>query len=1224
MSGARRVGGWLGAILLALTMGVATGPEAARAWEPWVGADGMAGLSPSVAVGPGEKAVVGVVSIGTHPSAQQVALTMEARQPYLAGPGDARIPIDRLEWAFQRHPTDPLAFQPMRTGVVPVHQAGGGWLGDVVWRFGPTWEDAAVAGPYEVDIAYTLSPSSVDHSPALVWPNPYPLGSGRTLDVYVYRDKPGHVFVAFWPGGGGPCTTSTVVGYGYPYPVQAGWNLLRLSPGNPGVPVMQPGNYCYGIAAGLWGPVIAGGTLQVVEGGALGALQVAVTGDPDGRPLPGATVRLAAEGEAFGHTASTGDDGRAGFEGLTPGKYRLEAQADGYLTATRQVQVAAEGPTPTAVSMHLAQAPEATLSLQVRPAGGERWVAVGDRVRLEVALELHDTGVEGFTEVQVDLGPALAVVPGSWRIRPVAADDAVAWRPPLLVWRRPASGAGRAVLEAEAVVTPLAEGLRSVEVEAACRIESPAGEWRPRSVSARLEIDPEGRERRGLVLGTLRRPQTASAEQTWWVVAEDGTWVEVDANGYFSMALAEGVHILRAHPGAADSPEMARPGPGMVVRVQPGAVVPVVLQAPPADPAAPGTARPVEVDAAGRLAWAPGGPVEGAAGLAVRAGGPGLGLRATGAVAADGVRLGHAELRLGAHLLAAGDLDALGLRRAVGDDGGRLPSGESPPLERLSLGPRPPWPTHGLAWRWERGDLALIALRDDETAEGQSGGEWLAVARAALEDGLVWAGARREPAAPSIWGAGWERRVGEWRLSAELVQGAGEGAWGVAAGDGWTSLRVRRIPAEMTGRLGEGPSDGPALPDQDRWDLEWRTRLDHAVARGWGLGARLGRATDVYARLEAGLPGRHAAGAGSGAEGAVLASLRIGGVVEAEGPAPSAVQSRATPYVTAGLTVPSLQVGPLKAAAGLDLWALGGHLAAGAPWESWASLEGSWSGGRFAALRASVVPADDAARLSLRGEVRPGGPLRLSSQAAAARGTLRWEEASIAWEAPHGGARLRWKPGCWEAEASVRPRQSRPQDHLRLSAALRWGEEEPGETLTLTGAWQGGPLAVTGEVRLGDRQSEARLSGWKDLGEDHRAEPQGTTGLYARLGWRGVLAPERHTRLDTVQAAMGARRVVAGPLGLFAEAEGFAIRAVPLAGGPPSSVDVARGGTGVAGIFVVVPGATGGILELGWRAATWGLEADPSTELALPRRPGWVVRLSGWWTAPQGGRYNIP
>ena len=1226
MRGARRAGGGVGMVVVAL-IGVISAPGAAGAWEPWIGADGVAGLAPSVAVGPGERAVVGVVAIGTHPSAQQVALTMEAQQPHLTGPGDARIPLDRLEWAFQRHPTDPLTFHPMRTGVVAVHQAGGGWLGDVVWRFGPRWEDAAVAGPYEVDIAYTLSPSSVDHSPALVWPDPYPLGSGRTLDLYVYRDEPGHVFVQFWPGGGGPCSTSMAVGYGYPYPVQAGWNLLRLSPGDPGVPVMQPGAYCYGISASIYGPIIAGGALQVVEAGALGALQVTVSGEPDGRPLAGATVRLAAEGEAFGRTASTGDDGRAGFGGLTPGAYRLEAQADGYVAATRQVQVTADTGMPTPVSMRLTQAPAATLSLQVRPAGAEPRVAVGDRLRLEVTLELHGQGVEGFTEVQVDLGPALAVVPGSWRIRPAAGGDgdAVTWRPPLLVWRRPAGGPGRAVLEADAVVTPLAAGLRSVQVEAACRIGSPGGEWRPPAVSAAVELDPEAREPRGLVLGTLQRPSVGGAEQPWWVVAEDGTWAEVDAAGYFSMALAEGVHVLRAHPGAASGSEPVRAGPAVVVRVQPGAVVPVTLRGDPANATSSGLARAVEVDAAGRLVWAPGGPVEGWAGMGLRARAPGLGLRAAGSAAGDGVTLAHAELRLGHHLLAAGDLDALGLRRAVGDDGGRLPSGGTPPLQELSLGPLPSWPKHGLAWRWERGGLAVVASRSDETTGERSQPDWVAVARAALEEGLVWAGARQEPAAPSLWGAGWESRLGAWRLSAELVQGAGEAGWGVAADDGWTSLRLRHLAADMAARLSEGSRDGPALPAQDRWELEWRTRLDHALARGWGLGARLGRSSDLYARLEAGLPGRHAAHPASGGEGGVVASLRVGGVVvDAEGPDSPAIRPRATPYVTAGLTLPSFRLGPLRAAAGLDLWALGAHLAAGTPWESWVALEGAWDGGGSAAVRASVLPADDAARLSLRGELRPGGPLRLSSQAAAARGSLRWEEATIAWEALHGRALLRWRPGRWQAEAWLRPRPAPATDHLRLSAALRWGEEEPGETLTLAGAWQRGPVAVSGEVRLGDRASEARLSGWAGLGDGGRAGPDGTTGLYARLGWRGVPEPQRGARLDTMQASVGARRAVAGPFGLFAEAEGFATREVPSGGGSLPALDVATGAAAVAGLFLLVPGDTGGILELGWRAATWGQAPQAGADLALDRRPGWVVRLSGWWTAPEADRYNIP
>lgn len=67
-----------------------------------------------------------------------------------------------------------------------------------------------------------------------------------------------------------------------------------------------------------------------------------VIADPQGRPVPDATVTLSRRAEASRHEVKTGDDGRYSFGGLEAGEYRLTAEAIGFPMVVRTVAVGGE------------------------------------------------------------------------------------------------------------------------------------------------------------------------------------------------------------------------------------------------------------------------------------------------------------------------------------------------------------------------------------------------------------------------------------------------------------------------------------------------------------------------------------------------------------------------------------------------------------------------------------------------------------------------------------------------------------------------------------------------------------------------------------------------------------------------------------------------------------------------------------------------------------------
>ena len=65
--------------------------------------------------------------------------------------------------------------------------------------------------------------------------------------------------------------------------------------------------------------------------------------DPQGASLPGATVTLYARERTFRLTATTDSTGTYHFERLAPGEYLVEAQAEGFASATAQRVVVERG-----------------------------------------------------------------------------------------------------------------------------------------------------------------------------------------------------------------------------------------------------------------------------------------------------------------------------------------------------------------------------------------------------------------------------------------------------------------------------------------------------------------------------------------------------------------------------------------------------------------------------------------------------------------------------------------------------------------------------------------------------------------------------------------------------------------------------------------------------------------------------------------------------------------
>lgn len=1247
-------------------------PGQVRAWQPALAPDGSLVLASGGPVRPGETGVVGVVGFGTHLVQGEVALTMQAMDAYLASSDGYRIPIDRLEWAFRRYPADPLNFQPLRTGSVTVYRAAGGWAGDLIWRFRPVWGDRASSAPYEVAIAYTISPTSVDHSPVVVLPNPYRLGSGESLDFYVYRPASGLVSVAAWPQSRGPCDTAPGFNRGRVYPVQPGWNRLRWWPYESGFPVFKTGIYCYAVSGNIAGPMIGGGSFEVTDASAAQNLRVAVTGEPDGRPLPGALLELASAGRMPGRAAKTGPDGTASFAGLEPGQYVLAAHAAGYQSVSRPltVEAAADGEGQL-VRVHLPAAPLARLYVSLTAASARGRPRVGDIVTVEVRVGFPPVGASGRARVEVDMGPALAVLPGSWSVEPGGGGFRVNWRPPRLVWElEQVEGLDVAVMKAQAVVTPLAAGQGTVSVRAQGWIDAVGRRASIEGATASVDLDAAGSEAMGLVVGAIRGPgDHTSAGGPMAVVAEDGTYAAVDRHGYFTMTLSAGVHVLRVRKPAPGRAPAGIWGAPAVLVVRPGTVVPVRLDAPRASFRSAGSGPAVGIVAAGKVDWVYGGPADASGGVTLHVAGRSFDAVASAAASNVRLHLASVAVRAGDHLLLIGDLarhvdvsgttptarDPVASEKGIASDE-RSPVGERAPLAHLSLGRDAGLSARGALWRWHSSDSRIMAFWSSAASDQQSAGIVpLGVVQAVTttRDSFVWAGVRVDgPSEPSeadnrqpswVLGAGWDGRLGDERVVAEFVQGWQGGGWGLSVLREDTAVTVRRLQGTVARRLaGDGP--GPMLASEgELTDLEWRTTSEAlgGVVRSLGFGARLGSGADLYTLTELvwpRLPVPDPAGIRRGSAGAAVVSARFGGIVkdatENAGSDTGSGTGRSTtvgspgvhPYLRAALTAPQMRAGPVKGSAGMTFWAAGRRLVGLEPWKAWADLSTRLSDGLEVGVKASLQPDGNAPLLRLQGDVRPDGPVRLSSRAVAAPGTVAWEEVAVVYERDATRAELRLKPDRLEALAAVTyPAADAAAagddgdggSRWRLSGSLRWpvGSSTVTRRVALSGSWTRGPALAAAQLDLDGAAYEMSASLWLDGPQREGLTPGVGSGLYGTLSWRGVPAPAPFVRVDTLQLRLGTRRAIGTHWGWFAEGQHHLVMA--RRDSPADSPELAafRGVAGAAGVYFSIPGDAGGTLvETGWRAASYGLPGTVVEQLGPSLRPGWFVRLSGWWT----------
>lgn len=1273
----------LAGVALAVWAGLAA-PQA-RAWQPVLSADGSLALAAGAPVRPGETGIVGVVGFGTHPARGEVALTMQAMDAYLASTDGHRIPVDRLEWAFRRYPTDPLAFQPLQTGTVTVYRATGGWAGDLIWRFRPAWGDPAASTPYEVAIAYTMSPASVDHSPVAVLPDPYRLGSGESLDFYVYRPAAGLVSVAAWPQTRGPCSTTPGYDFGRVYPVQPGWNRLRWWPHEAGFPVFKTGLYCYAVSGNITGPMIGGGSFEVIDGSAAQSLHVAVTGQPDGHPVPGARVELGWPDRMPGRVAKTGSDGRASFAGIRPGRYLLSAHAAGYESVTMPLTVTGDAGADHLVRVHLQAAPSARLLVTIEPASGRSRPRVGDLVTVEVRAQLSAPGAFGRARVEVDMGPALAVLPGAWSTEPGGSGVRVDWQPPRLAWEwDPAGALDAPVMKAQAVVTPLAAGRSTLTIQARGWADAGGRRVSFEGAEARVETDPASSKATGLVIGAVRGLRDRSgAGEPLAVVAEDGTSVPVDRSGSFAMALPAGVHVLRVERAGPDGTAPGSWSAPVVLAVRPGAVVPVSLDAPGGSSPPAGLEPAVGLVAAGTIEWASGAPAGASGGVTLHAAGRSFEAVASVAASDEVLRLQSVALRAGQHLVLVGDVArragtraetprGRGATAAGSDVGERSPAhelsaraeglaaGDGAPLGRLSLSADAGLPRRGAWWRWQDGDSRVTAWWSwdaDDARVAADAPVGLVQAVTASEEGMAWAGVRVDKASepsqadqgPPAWvlGAGWGGRVGGERAVAEFVEGPMGGGWGLSVLGEDLAVTLRRLRGAAARQLaGEGA--GPLLAAKgELTHLEGRMTpaTTGALVRSVGLGARLGSGAELYALTELGwprLPGPSPAGPLEEAEGAALVETRVGAVVTeggksgAGGPSRGAGHGRPMgspsvyPYLQATLTAPHVRAGAVQGTAGVTLRAGDRRLAGLHPWKAWTDLTMQLGDGLEAGLKASVKPEADSAVVRLQGDVRPsGGPVRLSSRAVAGgpSGGVAWEEVAIVYERQATRAELRLKPDRLEAQASVaHPAGGQAGSggeggggsRWRLSGAVRWslGSAASTRRVVLSGSWARGLATAAAQLDLDGAAHELSASVWLGRPEVQAGLPGAGAGLYGALWWRGVPAAAPVARVDTVQLRLGARRAVGPRWGWFAEGEHHLVVAGPglLPDGP--AYPVFRGMAAAAGVYLPLPGDAGGALvEAGWRVASYGLPGSVVEHLAPSLRPGWFVRLSGWWTA---------
>lgn len=1226
------------------------------AWQPVVVPGGTLSLTPGSAVRPGEVATVGVVGFGTDLVPQEVALTMQAMSAQLASADGHSIPLSRLEWAFRTRPTDALAFRPLQAGPVPVYRGPGGWAGDLVWRFKPAWADPAASAPYEVSIAYTLSLATVDSTPVVVVPDPYPLGSGQSLDFYVYRPARGAVMVYAWMPAQGPCSTGWGYGRGRYFTVEAGWNRLQWSPSTVDFPVTRPGAYCYAVSASTFGPMVGGGGFQAVEASRGQTLRVHVTADPDGRPVAGAGVELGEMGAPAGRAASTGADGTARFSGLLPGRYTLAVRAAGYRSATVPVTVA-PGETPAPVHVRLREEVVGRLDLELRAPPGARALRVGDPVEVRVRAEWPAGGSPERGRVELDLGPGLVPLLGPDPPGSEGEAGRVVWQAPVLVWEwTPAPGHPAASLTARAVVTPLA--VAQPEVRVAARGWVGSGERRVELLAAAGELPvTEADVPAGLVVGVVSGLRgSAGGGVGTAVVAEDGTTTPVDPSGPFAMRLRPGMHVLRVH----DPDGQPAWGPPVVVSVKAGQVVPVVMESRPEGSPAPDPGSGPVLIAAGTLEWTWGAPPSAAGGVTLKAAGAGYEALAAVGVSTGGVRLGSLAMRAGSHRVVVGDVRRLAGEGsgATGGEGAARPTagrwgpsgeggapegGEVSALGDWSLLHDDPLPERGVLWEWKEGRAGLTARwtepgasssRDEGTAAG------LVRAVAGDTTGRLWAGVRMqaaegpEAAGTGAWvlGAGWEGRREADRVQAEFVQGPAGGGWGIAwAGSGGQVLLRHRAGEAwvegVSGRTGAPPDSEPA-----RY-IEARVRPARAegALRSVGAGLLLAGAADLHAGFELAWPWR-AAAPEPGTTGAVLLETRVGAVLPASGPgegAPPAAASGpqprpgdARPYAEGSLSVPLIGASALRGSAGVRLRA-GEPGWTGLPgWTAWADVSARGGERLEVGLKASLHGGAGGPALRLQGELGRGGPLRVTGRAAASPARMEWEELAVAYEAERARGNLRLLAGRVEAEAAAwRTSVSGPRDpagggrrsRWYLRGSLRWptgrGSGEP--EVDLAGWWWDGALAVAGQLDLERAAVQVRMGVARSPGGG--ATGTGTAeGPYAEASWRRAGFHGGAVGSETLGIRAGWRAELGPDWGWFAEGD---YHVVSVRGEPAGVRPVFRGGVVAVGLYAAPWGETSGrFIEAGWRMASFDVPVTVLERLGPSLRPGWFVRVSGWWT----------
>ncbi|MEW6046852.1 MAG: carboxypeptidase-like regulatory domain-containing protein [Bacillota bacterium] len=1246
-------------------VGVALLATPARAWKPQVGGGGLSLAGEPVR--PGQTSVVGIVGFGAPVEAGPVALTMRPRSGYLGDGQGHLIPVGRLEWAFRRHPSEALSFRPMENATATVYQGTGDWAGELVFRFRPTWADPASPSPYQLAVDYTMSATTVDTTPVVAYPDPYDIRSGQNLSFYLYRPADGLLSVAAWKQSTGPCDASAAGARGRIFSVRAGWSRIEWSRSWADFPVKTAGFYCYALSDPITLRTLGGGALQAVDGSRTAVLRVKVTGGPERRPVAGARVTVSEHGREAGRVSIAGEDGVARFDGLEAGHYRVGAQAPGYGYGERDVFLPPDAaPDVSPVWLHLLPVPGPRLALALRPPPARQRVVAGDVAEVELSVSFPPEGAEtpgstpdpGAARIELELDPALLVLPGSWhsanagRIQPTASG---------LVWELEAPVPGQvAMLRARAVVTPLAAGKSEVVARATGSLRRLSAVLSMEPVTAGLALGEAGIDRGGLVVGRIEG-STRTARRPLFVVAEDGSFAVADEDGLFTMALPAGLHVLRVEHAIPHALAPGKAGQPVALVVDPGGISSVVLAAPGQEGGGAEAAWELSAVSAGRFEWVQGGRYGGDVGFTLEASGPGSLARASGNLSASerpllgSARIESVVFASGDHLVVIGNLGRLGGPAPAGREAETpRPLGDGGPLDLAWV------PERGVVWRWapdgegpagpgvEPGVTAL--WRSEGTLEANESGEGtrqpLALVRAADagSEGRVWAALRLDPdgsaAEGTRWlaGAGWDGSVGARRVAVEVMRGSGGSGWGalvegslLPGGADRVQLSLRHLDGAPGGEravpLSLSGSSGPG----GRTEVEWRLApgpLDGAL-RSVGFGAGWSQAADVYARLDFAVP-RRAAG-GSAAPGPVLLKGRIGGAFDGT----AAVH----PYAEAAVTLPNLRIGAMQVSAGGAVRAAGRYFAGVQPIDFWTEVSARPHDTLKLGGRATLAAGRDReGRLAppevrLRGEISPGQAVRLSTQALATSTRLQWEQVTASYSGPGSRVEVRVTPKYIEAEAALR----RPDGvgcgagtalPWRLSASARWPAHPAasGRRLQVEGVWASGPGVVAAQAKHEGEASEVSVSAsvhalrpgapsaTGPAGEaDASAPGAGRLTLYGSALWRRAGGPRPVAAVDTSMLRLGTRGPFGNAWGWFTEAAGAAIRG--------NLRELYRGVQAAAGLYVLLPAGDGGMLaEFGWRVVARSPGLEHPERLAPELQGGLFVRLTGWLME----RYNMP